>query len=1020
MISRTCIGRVLLAVILAIPFLAFSKTVEKPVARAQEGQLAPVVRGHEGRPVPRSIEQQNQWTIQRGLHRAPAAADTTFLAFFDFEGVGCDAQGWTGRDASLQPPYFHVDDFSGLGGGTYNRLWAIEGDQSLWCGMRPTTDDGLCLYATPPGYGNEWDQRFCTVTCLDVTGTVTVDYEIVWDTEPGYDFAYLEYDECDDNWRDFDPMVVYTGVNSSFESHALPDTLHGGQVRIRFRFFSDMAWSDEDGIWNTDGAIIVDSLTVSDGSGIVVPTELFEDEVLGATVADDWESCNRPPYGDFSILYPGITMVQEDPCNVNYSCMWTFLKDSAYDYSCGGFPGQKVIPYENSRGQYIDNLVVSPLIPFAGVGSVVEMAFDHYGDLELNALVFHYYQVRAKVGDCVAPWISNGYIYYTETGIPAWYRSIRSFGHDIPVGTTHIQVALGVIYGCYWYCGYYGDGTCHSHSPMFDNVSVYRVASFGPHISADRFGDGFPADGTITGKVRADNTYDIGSDEPPVLEYEDFLWVGVEDPQGIGPDPHTGFGSAVYGYVSVRPKGQPGKTGAHLTDDSFRWPVVDSMVVDGNNWYQIRLDTLFYDVENRLEPWPGYWAFDLNDNLFTPGDTVFYFYSAQSAQAPFAVTYWTERTGDTGDLAHAVSNAIEFTCLPATGYQNGGDILLCIDWWLYRDYGDLIDDALKALGLEDKVDRFDMLDSSRPGGKIVDIYQQLLPCYSKILWLVSSPVRDSDSTTDDFGLVNSFLEFLERPGGVYFASDHFAERLATNTSASAVTFRSSYLNFNLVNADHNSVGQPISPQVIGAPGSIFDHTLGPDTMIAYGGCPRVNSFDVVIETGLSEVLATYGGDPTLGAVIGQKTANTLGHQVGAMMSGFGYRFIRDDRATGIPDRTDHLRDILQWLGNVLDQPVGAEPEPFRNSLAQNHPNPFNPTTTITFTVREQGPVSLEVYNVAGQLVRTLVNDARAPGLVHTIDWNGRNNAGQQVSSGVYFYKLVAKGFTKTKKMVLLK
>ena len=71
-------------------------------------------------------------------------------------------------------------------------------------------------------------------------------------------------------------------------------------------------------------------------------------------------------------------------------------------------------------------------------------------------------------------------------------------------------------------------------------------------------------------------------------------------------------------------------------------------------------------------------------------------------------------------------------------------------------------------------------------------------------------------------------------------------------------------------------------------------------------------------------------------------------------------------------------------------------------------------------MRERTPVSLRIYNAAGQLVRTLVDDMRAPGVVHTVEWNGRNNAGQSVSSGVYFYRLVSKEFTQTRKMVLLK
>jgi flagellar hook assembly protein FlgD len=89
-------------------------------------------------------------------------------------------------------------------------------------------------------------------------------------------------------------------------------------------------------------------------------------------------------------------------------------------------------------------------------------------------------------------------------------------------------------------------------------------------------------------------------------------------------------------------------------------------------------------------------------------------------------------------------------------------------------------------------------------------------------------------------------------------------------------------------------------------------------------------------------------------------------------------------------------------------------------LSQNYPNPFNPSTTINFTVRERSRVSLNIYNVAGQLVRTLVNEDRAPGTTHQVAWDGRNDAGQSVSSGVYFYKLVTNDMTQTRKMVLLK
>ncbi len=92
----------------------------------------------------------------------------------------------------------------------------------------------------------------------------------------------------------------------------------------------------------------------------------------------------------------------------------------------------------------------------------------------------------------------------------------------------------------------------------------------------------------------------------------------------------------------------------------------------------------------------------------------------------------------------------------------------------------------------------------------------------------------------------------------------------------------------------------------------------------------------------------------------------------------------------------------------------------QNRLEQNYPNPFNPTTTIRYSIAEAGQVSLRVYNVAGQLVRTLVNTVQSPGQVRPVRWNGLNSTGQSVSSGVYFYRLTADGYTRTRKMVVIK
>jgi len=91
-----------------------------------------------------------------------------------------------------------------------------------------------------------------------------------------------------------------------------------------------------------------------------------------------------------------------------------------------------------------------------------------------------------------------------------------------------------------------------------------------------------------------------------------------------------------------------------------------------------------------------------------------------------------------------------------------------------------------------------------------------------------------------------------------------------------------------------------------------------------------------------------------------------------------------------------------------------------SALYQNTPNPFNPTTTIYFDVAREGHVELRIYDAAGRAVKTLVNGSLAGGRNLPVTWNGMNDSGNRVPSGIYFYKLVTVDLTATKKMVLLK
>jgi hypothetical protein len=95
----------------------------------------------------------------------------------------------------------------------------------------------------------------------------------------------------------------------------------------------------------------------------------------------------------------------------------------------------------------------------------------------------------------------------------------------------------------------------------------------------------------------------------------------------------------------------------------------------------------------------------------------------------------------------------------------------------------------------------------------------------------------------------------------------------------------------------------------------------------------------------------------------------------------------------------------------------AVPEVF--ALHQNFPNPFNPVTTIAYDIPEVSEVRIEVYNVMGQKIRTLVNRRHEPGY-YRVRWNGTNDYGAPVASGMYFYRIQAKDFVRVRKLVLIK
>lgn len=115
-----------------------------------------------------------------------------------------------------------------------------------------------------------------------------------------------------------------------------------------------------------------------------------------------------------------------------------------------------------------------------------------------------------------------------------------------------------------------------------------------------------------------------------------------------------------------------------------------------------------------------------------------------------------------------------------------------------------------------------------------------------------------------------------------------------------------------------------------------------------------------------------------------------------------------------------LKDSTMWNVNISGLSKIATPAiPQITSLSQNYPNPFNPTTRINYQLKESGIVQIYIYNSNGQKIRTLVNKIMQAGYYSSV-WEGKNDFGQTVSTGLYFYTMKAKNYHQIKKAVLIK
>lgn len=180
--------------------------------------------------------------------------------------------------------------------------------------------------------------------------------------------------------------------------------------------------------------------------------------------------------------------------------------------------------------------------------------------------------------------------------------------------------------------------------------------------------------------------------------------------------------------------------------------------------------------------------------------------------------------------------------------------------------------------------------------------------------------------------------------------------------------------------------------------------------------PRVDN-NILGESGLAtpRVISQGDGKVTIAALGSTASEGDLGLNL-------VFRSKQEIQDSYIEVTSGALQDGT-YGNNVITTPVSVriETRPEVYALQDNYPNPFNPETTIKYQLPEAGQVRLEVYNMLGQVVKTLVDNQFQNAGRYTLQWDATNNSGQPLSSGVYFYRIIAGGeFQSHKKMLLLK
>ena len=895
-------------------------------------------------------------------------------------------------------------------------------DYALWCGRA-----GACDWVHDMGYGNGWNQTaVIDLTDQSVMDTLRVEFAYRADFEgDAYDFFTLLVD-VGGSWQ----TVLTNDVTGEQSFHAydlaipVEELGDGTGLRLGFHFHSDGGWSDEDGGYTSDvGAVWLDNLRITvDGAQVFAAD--FEDGLEPARLSVE----TGGGAGSHAAVYAGL--YAEDLCLQNLTGAWAFfdLETSNPEYP---------IPVIAYGPPYVDEDVESPLLEVDSTGA--PLAFGDQDQLLVQRWVYYDLPASSYLATrqpAVAARTSDGCLHGFEQPQTLFMDGSKQWREETidVTGALRTSAAGGTITGVKVRAGgvldaveiWGGASPAHTPGPFYDNLRVC-VTQAPPATwtlrDALRFQDSFPA---VSGHVRLDPALDLQPAGSATLVVGDSLVVELD---------MTASGGLAETYNDLAGEPRPALTlywrvvaGPHA--GMVEQAQADPDAADGVWSPWTGAHTLIGDTWGGMQAAvasAGAYAFDFADAYFEPGDVVEYFFLARS-------TLSTESTlpATALDADPVAREFYHVRCLPTAG----GHVLLVED----------ADDVHEAWSAALEVS----------GCPSYDLYVTLAPteglnnglgCRATAADLTGYGVIYWDS-----GDLSRYA--LNAPGGEQLCADtSLLEDWAAAVSADAIL----WVSGNGIATE--LAGSPALAQLLGAqrvlPGDDYFDVTGiavpriyathpafevngqQPYVFAEGGCPSLQHFDLVGTVGALAVEShAWQNDGGLSVVAGVLNMdpdgdgtnhNAQGANAWVLYTPFSYARVRD---AGFPYIPGHAYSqfipyqLACAFGGSLVQswwcstPADDVPAPV-TTLAGAHPNPFNPKTTLRFSLAERQRATLRLYDLTGRRVRTLLDETRDAG-DHAVDWNGRDDAGRRLASGIYLVRFEAAGVREEEKLILIK